>query len=610
MKRGSLIIGTTIGLTLSSLGLSGAAAVTTEWTQLGQDMTSNHSNFGNALAVSSDGTRVVVGAPGAAAVPDPYTEKGEVRLYELQGSTWEQLGTTLTGAAIRDRFGYSVDISSDGSRIAVGAPSNDTGGTDRGQVSVYDWDGTSWTQVGSNLTGGADDDEFGSSIALSNDGSRVAVGAPGHSSDTGRVQVYELSGSSWAQLGSNLDGDAADDLFGSAVALSGDGSRIAIGAPDNGIDNTYKGQVRVFDWNGTNWTQVGADINGSSNSRIGTSVALSDSGNRLAAGAPNTFDSSQAGLIRVYDWNGSAWTQVGSDLTGLQAGDEFGQSVSLSSNGSRVLGSAPYAGSGVNAYARVLQLSGGVWEPVDSVIGTGDPAVVNFGYSTGISANGSRIAIGGGSIEGIYQAVRVFESTASPGDSFAEFTYRLPDGRECTSISPQRVIIGTVQALPGREALCQTSDGSLVAGWVIPVPEGFTGAGSPAQPFNPGHQVYVSGSQQFTLVPFEQVLTITYDSNVAAGDECAVAEAANAPHASADGREMYVWVPRDDFGIARTPTEAPCAPDGHMLTGWNTRGDGTGDSISMGAELPQSWHTSTSNEHRFFAVWEPSPAID
>jgi len=200
--------------------------------------------------------------------------------------------------------------------------------------------------------------------------------------------------------------------------------------------------------------------------------------------------------------------------------------------------------------------------------------------------------------------------TTDPQAAVAEFTYRLPDGRECTSISPERVTIGTVHALPGREALCQTSEGSLVAGWVIPVPEGFTGAGSSALPFNPGHQVYVSGSQQFTLVPFEQVLTITYDSNVAAGDECAVSETANASYASADGREMYVWVPRDDFDMARAPSSAPCTPAGHMLTEWNTGGDGSGQTIELGRPLPESWKAGGTNDHRLYAVWEASPAID
>ncbi len=58
----------------------------------------------------------------------------------------------------------------------------------------------------------------------------------------------------------------------------------------------------------------------------------------------------------------------------------------------------------------------------------------------------------------------------SESGSFAEFTFVLPDGRECSSISPQRVQVGTMVQLPGESALCQTSDGSLVAGWVIPVP--------------------------------------------------------------------------------------------------------------------------------------------
>lgn len=190
-----------------------------------------------------------------------------------------------------------------------------------------------------------------------------------------------------------------------------------------------------------------------------------------------------------------------------------------------------------------------------------------------------------------------------PQAALAEFTYVLPDGRECTSISPQRVVIGTVHALPGREALCQTRAGSRVAGWLVPVPAGFTGTGSSARPFAPGDKVFVSGSQRFTLVPFEQVLRVDYDANIATSNTCTPA---NLTHTSNGGRLAHSWVPREIYSMARTPAQSPCQPAGYELTGWNTAGDGTGDTVEPGAPLPADWHTQNINHHTLYAMWNPT----
>ena len=68
------------------------------------------------------------------------------------------------------------------------------------------------------------------------------------------------------QVGSDLDGEAAGDGFGSSVALSSDGTRVAIGAiysdGDGNGNGDKAGQVRVYNWTGSQWTQVGSDLNG------------------------------------------------------------------------------------------------------------------------------------------------------------------------------------------------------------------------------------------------------------------------------------------------------------------------------------------------------------
>ena len=96
--------------------------------------------------------------------------------------------------------------------------------------------GLSWGQIGVDIEGEAADDRSGYSVALSNNGSVVAIGATqndGNGSSAGHVRVYAWNGSNWVQQGLDIDGEAAVDYSGSSgesVALSGDGSIVAIGA--------------------------------------------------------------------------------------------------------------------------------------------------------------------------------------------------------------------------------------------------------------------------------------------------------------------------------------------------------------------------------------------
>ncbi|MDC1116243.1 hypothetical protein OAS73_00005, partial [Luminiphilus sp.] len=68
----------------------------------------------------------------------------------------------------------------------------------------------------------------------------------GNGTDSGRVRVYEYSGNAWTQLGLDIDGEAADDFLGQSVSLSSDGTRVAIGAPENDSNGNNAGHVRVY----------------------------------------------------------------------------------------------------------------------------------------------------------------------------------------------------------------------------------------------------------------------------------------------------------------------------------------------------------------------------
>jgi len=327
------------------------------WTQLGPDVDGK----GTSVALSSEGNRVAIGAAYG-------TGSGPFRIYEWNGSTWTQLGLDIEGERVRNFWSTplspdgSVALSSDGSRVAIGEFRSDGNGTRSGRVRIYEWDGSTWTQLGLDIDGEAAGDESGWSVSLSSDGSRVAIGADRNVHGSGHVRIYEWDGSTWTQLGPDIDGEGRS---GGSVSLSSQGNRVAIGAVGNG---NWVGHVRIYEWNGSTWTQLGLDIDGEAAGDLsGGSVSLSSDGNRLAIGAYRNDGSSNdyfynSGHVRVYDWNGSNWTQLGIDIDGEAAGDESGWSVSLSSDGSRVAIGAPRndGNNGVaSGHVRVYDLTGG-----------------------------------------------------------------------------------------------------------------------------------------------------------------------------------------------------------------------------------------------------------
>ena len=82
--------------------------------------------------------------------------------------------------------------------------------------------GPAWSQIqlGLDIDGEAAGDSSGASVSLSSDGTRVAIGAPPNSNNSGSVRVYEYSGNAWAKVGADIDGEAANDSSGSSVSAS------------------------------------------------------------------------------------------------------------------------------------------------------------------------------------------------------------------------------------------------------------------------------------------------------------------------------------------------------------------------------------------------------
>ena len=368
-------------------------------TQLGADINGEAASdqSGWSVSMNSDGTIVAIGAPSN---DGNGSNSGHVRVYSWNGSQWDQLGADINGEAASDASGHSVSLSSDGTIVAIGAYGNDGSGSS-GHVRVYQYSGSSWTKIGDDIDGEAAYDYSGYSVSLSSDGTIVAIGARyndgiGGNTDSGHVRVYQYSGSSWTRIG-NIDGEASGDESGHSVSLSSDGTKVAIGAYVNDGNGSNSGHVRVYEYSGSSWTQLGADIDGeAAYDYSGYSVSLSSDGTIVAIGARyNDGNGSDSGHVRVYQYSGSSWTKIGDDIDGEAAYDNSGYSVSLSSDGT-IVAIGAYVNDGNGSYSghvRVYEYSSGSWsQPVPDI--DGEATDDQSGYSVSLSSDGTKVAIG------------------------------------------------------------------------------------------------------------------------------------------------------------------------------------------------------------------------
>ena len=354
-----------------------------QWVQVGNDIHGEapRDEAGVAVALSSNGAVVAVGAYLNDGGGDGA---GHVRVYGNTGGGWQQRGSDLDGSAPRSFSGWAVALSADGTILAVGAYGTNGGnGEFSGQAKVFIWNGNFWEDRGQPIDGDAAD-WLGNSVALSADGTILAVGAI----SAGYVRVFSWTGTAWNQRGNDLEGLSSNDLYGDSVSLSSDGSIVACGAV------RAAGYVQVFRWSGSSWLQQTPTLRGlgGSGDAFGSSVSLSGDGSMLAIGA------SHGSYVVMYRNDGTSWFQIGQIIHGATADDLLGIFVRLSSAGDTVVigGNKNDSGGFDSGHALVYRLAPDrdEWVRVGQEL-IGEAAGDNFGRSVAISDNGTRIAVGG-----------------------------------------------------------------------------------------------------------------------------------------------------------------------------------------------------------------------
>ena len=255
---------------------------------------------GSAVALSADGHTLAVGGR------QDTNGAGAVWVFARTGADWAQQGPKLVGrgaAGPGAQQGFSVALSADGTTLAAGGHGDSTS---IGAVWVFARTGADWAQQGPKLVGtGAVGPTVlqGAAVALSADGHTLAVGADADDTRRGATWVFARTGAGWRQQGPKLVGDGAVGRVligqGHAVALSADGTTLAVGGHG---DNANAGATWVFARTGAGWREQGPKLVGAGfagpDASQGFGVALSADGTTLAVGGIG--DGSTTGATWVF----------------------------------------------------------------------------------------------------------------------------------------------------------------------------------------------------------------------------------------------------------------------------------------------------------------------
>lgn len=465
--------------------------------------------FGNSLAISSDGTTMAVGAPLerslATGIDGDQSDAGAVQagavyVFVRAGNAWVQQAyvkasnTHPNPAFPGDRFGQTVALSADGSVLAVGAEFEDSNATgvggnqvdesapNAGAVYVFGRTGTVWSQqayIKASNTG-AGDHFGGSQLVLSADGRTLAAGANGEDSSargvngtgtdnqesSGAVYVFARPADVWQQQAYiKASNTGTFDGFGFSLALAADGNTLAVSAPGedstatgaNGDQNSDlavdSGAVYVFGRAGTNWSQQAylKASNTQEGDAFGFAVALSGDGSTLAVGAINedsggaaageNDDSAEdAGAVYVFARAANnVWAPREAYLkaSNSDTGDVFGITVALSADGQTLVVGAMQerslatgiggdetdnAGNAVGA-AYVFKRAGASWSQHAYLKPSNSATAARFARTVAISADASVLAVGALGEDSNAPGINGDETTGSGTFSGAVYLY-------------------------------------------------------------------------------------------------------------------------------------------------------------------------------------------
>lgn len=295
--------------------------------------------FGHGAALSSDGTIAVIGSPASEHPTDSRAGKAYVFLKQSD-NTWlqHQVVDPYDGTA-NNWYGSVIAITPDGNKIAIGA-------FKKPGVYIYVRDGSQWV-FQQKLTTAVETNGFGISVGFSSDGQTLAVGAHmeivGGLWGNGAVYVYIQSGATWTLQATILQSDSNQSYrnFGNEIALSSDGNTLAVGAQFDNQAGVNAGAVYIFTRSGSVWTQQQKIVpSAPAGDALGMHVKISPDGNTLFLSTTyrTVGGVANAGAVYIFTRSGVLWTQqVLITSPDIRSDGRFGNRVFLSNDGQRFI---------------------------------------------------------------------------------------------------------------------------------------------------------------------------------------------------------------------------------------------------------------------------------
>jgi alpha-tubulin suppressor-like RCC1 family protein len=242
---------------------------------------------------------------------------------------------TATGAGLK-----SCSVSLDGTRVAFG--------WSNGKAKVYHLETGVWT-LKKEYTEGT---YFGTQVCLNDAGTRLFVSDHGDNSNTGKVYVYDYSGSAWGSSETHSwtspNGSTSDrfgGVNGKGISCNSAGTRLLVVNGYTGSKKAY-----IFDYTGSSWSAAPTKSWSSGSTWWGSTCALNDAGDRAFIGYQNGLD--------IFHYDGSNWpTSATKNYTGS---DSFGTTFTINGAGTRLLASSYNYSSGAGK-TTLYDYVGGSW---------------------------------------------------------------------------------------------------------------------------------------------------------------------------------------------------------------------------------------------------------
>ena len=344
---------------------------------------SSKERFGTQVRVSGDGLVVaIIAAPEISEI-----EQIKIFKYDQTNKFWVRLGGKMVGIDNKFDVARSLSLSETGQIVAVGIISN----TGVGRVQVYKLnEDHNWAKQGAGIVDGNPGSLFGFTISLSSDGSTVAVGAPSHNS-VGVVRVFDFAteDSAWKQIGANITDNVTGGLFGRDLDLSFNGTLVAIASINHGVS------VYSLKDDSGEWIQYG---NSMGNNVLSLSLNIYYGTYQIAFVYPQRYGNGKifqnVDVYRYVHDNGGSWIRIGQSIKGEYAN---GKTSMFLSNEVLVVGSQGnimdplFDGFGV-VKAYIFEEITNSWHLWGTEI-TGDSRDVMFGDSISGSLNVSTVAV-------------------------------------------------------------------------------------------------------------------------------------------------------------------------------------------------------------------------